>query len=175
MAAVSTSRRSLTGLLLIIAGVLLLLAIILPLAGLSVAWLGGLGYLALAVALIVFAVGGVNATLTKVLLIVSGIGWAVLALGAFGLALPSILVLIAAIVAGVGTVVAAIVLYVGKEITNLTAIVFIATAIVYAILVLAPLANLALGTFGTVLALLFALGVLVTGILLARVQGARGR
>jgi hypothetical protein len=172
MAAVSTSRRSLTGLLLIIAGVLLLLAIILPLAGLSVAWLGGLGYLALAVALIVFAVGGVNATLTKVLLIVSGIGWAVLALGAFGLALPSILVLIAAIVAGVGTVVAAIVLYVGKEIRNLPAILFIITAVL-GLLVLLPSFGVAAlaGTLYTIVAVAFAVGLIVTGYLFTRKEG----
>jgi hypothetical protein len=172
MAAVSTSRRSLTGLLLIIAGVLLLLAIILPLAGLSVAWLGGLGYLALAVALIVFAVGVVNATLTKVLLIVSGIGWAVLALGAFGLALPSILVLIAAIVAGVGTVVAAIVLYVGKEIRNLPAILFIITAVL-GLLVLLPSFGVAAlaGTLYTIVAVAFAVGLIVTGYLFTRKEG----
>jgi hypothetical protein len=169
MAAVSTSRRSLTGLLLIIAGVLLLLAIILPLAGLAVSWLGGLGYLALAVALIVFAIGGVNATLTKVLLIVSGIGWAVLALGAFGLALPSILVLIAAIVAGVGTVVAAIVLYVGKEIRNLPAILLIITAVL-GLLVLLPSFGVAAlaGTLYTIIQVAFAVGLIVTGYLFTR-------
>jgi hypothetical protein len=172
MAAVSTSRRSLTGLLLIIAGVLLLLAIILPLAGLAVSWLGGLGYLALAVALIVFAIGGVNATLTKVLLIVSGIGWAVLALGAFGLALPSILVLIAAIVAGVGTVVAAIVLYVGKEIRNLPAILLIITAVL-GLLVLLPSFGVAAlaGTLYTIIQVAFAVGLIVTGYLFTRKEG----
>jgi hypothetical protein len=169
MAAVSTSRRSLTGLLLIIAGVLLLLAIILPLAGLAVSWLGGLGYLALAVALIVFAVGGVNATLTKVLLIVSGVAWAVLALGAFGLALPSVLVLIAAIVAGVGTVVAAIVLYVGKEIRNLPALLFIITAVL-GLLVLLPSFGVAAlaGTLYTIIQVAFAVGLIVTGYLFTR-------
>lgn len=172
MAAVSTSRRSLTGLLLIIAGVLLLLAIILPLAGLAVSWLGGLGYLALAAALIVFGIGGINATLTKVLLIVSGIGWAVLALAGFGLALPSILVLIAAIVAGVGTVVAAIVLYVGKEIKNLPALLLIITAVLGLLVLLPSFGVTALaGTLYTIIAVAFAVGLVVTGYLFTRKEG----
>lgn len=172
MAAVSTSRRSLTGLLLIIAGALLLLAIILPLAGLAVSWLGGLGYLVLAVALIVFAIGGVNAMLTKVLLIVSGIGWALLALGAFGLALPGVLVTIAALVAGIGTVVAAIVLYVGKEIRNTPALFFIITAVL-GLLVLLPSFGVAAlaGTLYTIIAVAFAVGLIVTGYLFTRKEG----
>ncbi|MGE3192711.1 MAG: hypothetical protein AB7K08_04500 [Microbacteriaceae bacterium] len=172
MAAVSTSRRSLTGLLLIIAGALLLLAIILPLAGLAVSWLGGLGYLVLAVALIVFAIGGVNAMLTKVLLIVSGVGWALLALGAFGLALPGVLVTIAALVAGIGTVVAAIVLYVGKEIRNTPALFFIITAVL-GLLVLLPSFGVAAlaGTLYTIIAVAFAVGLIVTGYLFTRKEG----
>src|SRR6187551_3063812 len=102
MAAVSTSRRSLTGIILIIAGALLLLALILPLAGIAVPWLGGLGYIAIAVALIVFAVGGVNARLTQILLIAAGIGWALLGLAGLGLGLPPVLITIAALVAGIG-------------------------------------------------------------------------
>lgn len=172
MAAVSTSRRSLTGLLLIIAGALLLLAIILPLAGLAVSWLGGLGYLVLAVALIVFAIGGVNAMLTKVLLIVSGVGWALLALGAFGLALPGVLVTIAALVAGIGTVVAAIVLYVGKEIRNTPALFFIITAVL-GLLVLLPSFGVAAlaGTLYTIIVVAFAVGLIVTGYLFTRKEG----
>jgi hypothetical protein len=174
MAAVSTSRRSLTGIILIIAGALLLLAIILPLAGLAVSWLGGLGYLALAVALILFAVGGVNARLTQILLIVAGIGWALLALASFGLALPAILITIAALVAGIGTVVAAILLYVGKEIRNTPAILFIVTAVL-GLLVLLPSFGVAAltGTLYTIIAVAFAIGLIVTGYLFTRKEGRR--
>lgn len=172
MAAVSTSRRSLTGIILIIAGALLLLAIILPLAGLAVSWLGGLGYLALAVALILFAVGGVNARLTQILLIVAGIGWALLALASFGLALPAVLITISALVAGIGTVVAAILLYVGKEIRNTPAILFIVTAVL-GLLVLLPSFGVAAltGTLYTIIAVAFAIGLIVTGYLFTRKEG----
>ena len=174
MAAVSTSRRSITGIVLIIAGALLLLAIILPLAGLAVSWLGGLGYLALAVALIIFAVGGVNARLTQILLIVAGIGWALLALASFGLALPAVLITIAALVAGIGTVVAAILLYVGKEIRNTPAILFIVTAVL-GLLVLLPSFGVAAltGTLYTIIAVAFAIGLIVTGYLFTRKEGRR--
>lgn len=174
MAAVSTSRRSLTGIILIIAGALLLLAIILPLAGLAVSWLGGLGYLALAVALIIFAVGGVNARLTQILLIVAGIGWALLALASFGLALPAILLTIAALVAGIGTVVAAILLYVGKEIRNTPAILFIVTAVLGLLVLLPAMGVTALtGTLYTIIAVAFAIGLIVTGYLFTRKEGRR--
>lgn len=174
MAAVSTSRRSLTGIILIIAGALLLLAIILPLAGLAVSWLGGLGYLALAVALILFAVGGVNARLTQILLIVAGIGWALLALASFGLALPAILLTIAALVAGIGTVVAAILLYVGKEIRNTPAILFIVTAVLGLLVLLPAMGVTALtGTLYTIVAVAFAIGLVVTGYLFTRKEGRR--
>jgi hypothetical protein len=174
MAAVSTSRRSLTGIILIIAGALLLLAIILPLAGLAVSWLGGLGYLALAVALIIFAVGGVNARLTQILLIVAGIGWALLALASFGLALPAILLTIAALVAGIGTVVAAILLYVGKEIRNTPAILFIVTAVLGLLVLLPAMGVTALtGTLYTIIAVAFAIGLIITGYLFTRKEGRR--
>ena len=175
MAAVSTSRRSLTGIVLIIAGALLLLAILLPLLGITAApWLAGLGYLALAVALIIFAVGGVNATLTKVLLIAAAVGWAVLGLASLGLGLPGVLLTIAALLAGIGTVVAAIILYVGKEIRNIAAILFIITAVLGLLVVLPYIAaSLALGTLATVIAVAFAIGLIITGYLFTRKEGRR--
>ena len=174
MAAVSTSRRSLTGIVLIIAGALLLLAILLPLAGVAVSWLGGLGYLAIAVALIIFAIGGVNSRLTQILLIAAGIGWALLGLAAFGLGLPAVLITIAALVAGIGTVVAAILLYVGKEIRNTPAILFIVTAVL-GLLVLLPSFGVAAlaGTLYTILLVAFAIGLIITGYLFTRKEGRR--
>jgi hypothetical protein len=74
-----------------------------------------------------------------------------------------------------GTLIASIALYVGKEVTNQSAIAFIVTAIVGAIILLAGVAGAALGDFGTVLAVLFAILVVVTGVLFARTQGSRGR
>lgn len=176
MAAVSTSRRSIAGIILAIAGALLLLNVILGFANVTALghWLGTLANLAIGVAFLILAISSFRNTLARIALVVAAVGFLLLALGAV-VALPSPLGTLAAVAAAVGTLVAAIVLYIGKEITNLSAIAFIVTAVILAIIVLAPLVNLALGTFGTVLALLFALGVLITGILFARVQGERGR
>lgn len=176
MAAVSTSRRSIAGIILAIAGALLLLNVILGFASVTALghWLGTLANLAIGVAFLILAISSFRNTLARIALVVAAVGFLLLALGAV-VALPSPVGTIAAVAAAVGTLVAAIVLYIGKEITNLSALVFIVTAIILAIIVLAPLVNLALGAFGTVLALLFAIGVLVTGLLFARVQGERGR
>lgn len=176
MAAVSTSRRAIAGIVLAIAGALLLIQAILGFANVTALgpWLGVLANLAIGVAFLILAIASFRGTLSRIALIVAAVGFLLLALGAV-VTLPSPIGTIALVAAALGMLVASIALYVGKEITNLTAIVFIVTAVVFAILVLAPLANLALGTFGAVLGLLFAIGVLVTGILLARVQGSRGR
>jgi hypothetical protein len=75
MAAVSTSRRSTAGIVFIIAGALLAIAILLPLlGGPSVAWLGAIAYLAIAVAFAILGIGAVNSTLAKVLLIATAVG-----------------------------------------------------------------------------------------------------
>lgn len=176
MAAVSTSRRSLAGILLAVAGAILLLNVILGLAGVTAlgVWPTALANLLIGVAFLILALSSFRNTLARIALIVAAVGFLLLALGAV-VALPALLGTIAAIAAAVGTLVAAIVLYVGKEITNLAAIAFIVTGVVLVIVLLSPYLSLALGTFGVVLALLYALGLLVTGILFARVQGARGR
>lgn len=176
MAAIASSRRSIAGIILAIAGALLLLDVILGFAGVTALgpWLGTLAHLAIGVAFLILAISSFRNTLARIALVVAAVGFLLLALNAV-VALPGVLVTIADLAAALGTLVAAIVLYVGKEITNLSALAFIVTAVVLAIIVLAPLVNLSRGTFGVVLALLFALGVLVTGILFARVQGERGR
>ena len=125
MAKVSVSRRAVSGIIFIVAGALVVLAAILPLLSVAVPWLGALAYVAIAVALAVLGFGAVNSTLAKILLIAAAVGWLLLALVGLGIALPAVLVTIAAIVAGLGTLIAAIVLYVGKEITNMAAVAFI--------------------------------------------------
>lgn len=176
MAEVSTSRRSIAGVILAIAGALLLIDILLGFAGVTAlgVWLGVLAYVAIGVAFLILALASFRNTLARIALIVAAIGWLLLALDMV-VALPSPIDAIAALAAALGGVVAAIVLYVGKEITNLSAIVFIVTTIVAAIILIAGVAGVALGAFDTVLGLVFALGLLATGILFARTHGRRGR
>mgnify|MGYP001366481311 CR=1 FL=1 len=96
MAAISRSRRSAAGIALIVAGALVLLAVVLPLAGVALPWLNALAYAALAVALVILALGAVNNTLAKISLFVGAVGFAILAIAGLGLALPGILLTIGA-------------------------------------------------------------------------------
>jgi len=173
MAAVSTSRRAIAGLIFIVAGALLALAVILPLVGVAVGgWLTAIAYLAIAVAFAVLGIGAVNSTLSKVLLIAAAVGWLLLAIAAFGLGLPSVLITVAALVAGVAGLIAAIVLYVGKEVRNLPAIIFIITTAL-GLVYLLPRIGVSIASLTTIIAVLFAAGLIVTGVLFF--QKERGR
>ena len=170
MAKVSVSRRSASGIALIIAGALVVLAAILPLLSVSVPWLMVLAYAAIAVALGILGFGAVNNTVAKVALIASAVGWALLALVGLGIALPSVIVTIAAVVAGVGMLVGAIVLYVGKEITNMSALAFIVAGALGLIYLLATvLGAFSLASLAVVVVILFGVALIVTGVLFRRV------
>jgi hypothetical protein len=176
MAATTPSRRSLAGIVLVVAGALLLLNFVLGLAAVTALgpWLVVLAYLAIGVAFLILALASFQGTFTRIALIVGAVGWLLLALGLV-VALPAILVTVALVAAALGTLVGAIALYVGKEVTNTSAIVFIVTGLVAAIILFAQVGAAALGDFGTVLAVLFAILLVVTGVLFARTQGSRGR
>lgn len=164
MAAISISRRAAAGIAFIVAGALLLLAVILPLLTVNLSFLTPIAYAVLAVGFVILAVGAVNSTLAKVALFAAAVGWAILALAGLGLGFPPILITIAAILAGVGGLIAAIVLYVGKEITNTSALVFIVATILGLLLLLPAIGVSALGgTVLTVILVLFALALIATG------------
>jgi hypothetical protein len=176
MAAISTSRRAAAGIAFIVAGALLLLAVLLGVAGVGTfgAWPTILGYLAIAVGFVILAVGSVANLVARIALIVGAVGWFLLALAPL-VALPAGFGTFAALAAAAGGVVGAIVLYTGKEITDRSAIAFIVTTIVAAIILLAGVAGVGLGVFGQILALVFAAGLIVTGVLFYRVQRSRRR
>jgi hypothetical protein len=170
MAAVSLSRRALAGIVFIIAGALILLARILDLASMTDAtpWLTALGYAGIVVALVILAFGAVNAMLTKIALIVSAVGWAVLALYVVKVDMPATVVIIAALFAGVAGLIAAAVLYAGKEVKNTPALLFIVTMVLGLLVVLPYMGVTALGgtgTIATVITALFAIGLVISGVL----------
>jgi len=173
MAAVSRSRRSASGIALLIGGALLLLALLLPLMNVSAAWLGGLAAAAIAVGLGILGFGAVNSTVAKITLIAAAIGWLILAISGLGINLPSVLITIAALVAGIAGLIAAIVLYVGKEIKNTPALLFIATTALGLLYLLGVIGTLSLGTLGTVIAVLFAAGLIITGVLFTQTERSR--
>lgn len=171
MAVVSTSRRSTAGIVLIVAGVLFLLGLLLPLANIAVPWLTTVSYIAIAAALAILAIGAVNNTVAKIALFAAAVGWLVLALAAFAV-LPAAAVVPAALVAAIGGVVGAIVLYVGKEITNISALVFIAATVLGLLYLLNITGTIPLGAVVTFVAALFGIALVLTGFLF-RSKGRR--
>jgi hypothetical protein len=173
LAVASTSRRSTAGIAFIVAGVLLLVEIILNVAGVTATgpWLDVLAYLAIAVGLVILAIGSVASIVARIALIAGAIGYLVLALGTGGAPLPGALWTIALILAALGGLIGAIVLYTGKEITNRSAVAFIATTIVAAVLFLLLAASVVVDSaVFLVLIVLFGIGLVITGVLLNRVQ-----
>lgn len=173
MAAISRSRRSTSGIALIVAGALFILAVLLPLAGLSLPWLVLLAAAAMVVALVILAVGAVNNTVAKIALFAAAVGWALLAISGLGIALPAVLLTLAAVVAAIGGLVGAIVLYVGKEITNRAAILFVVATALAVLYLLNVIGTLALGALGTVVVVLFGAALIVAGVFFRRTEGRR--
>jgi hypothetical protein len=177
MAVLSNSRRAAAGIAFVVAGALILLGQILALAGVGALgyWPTVLAYLAIAVGFIILAIGSVANLVARIALIVGAIGWFLLALAPLVPGISGGIATFAALAAAIGGVVGAIVLYTGKEITNRSAIAFIVTTIVAALILLAGVAGLALGVFGTILWIVFGLGLVITGVLFYRVQGSTRR
>jgi hypothetical protein len=176
MAAISNSRRAAAGIAFVVAGALILLHHLLGLAGVAAtgSWLLFLAYAAVAVGFILLAIGSVANVVARIALIVGGVGWGLLALGLV-VDLPAGVGTIAALAAAAGGVVGSIVLYTGKEITNRSAVAFIVTTIIAAVILLAGVAGMSLGAFGTLLWIAFGVGLVLTGVLFYRVQGSRRR
>lgn len=165
MATRSRSSRASAGIALIIAGVLFVLAIVLPLMGVGLPWLGVIAYAAMAVALVLLALGVASDPLARIALYVGALGWALLALSGFGLALPAGFVTLGVILAAVGGLVAAIVLFVRKGASGNAALAFLIAAVLGALFLLNSAGLFALGTFGTVIAALFGAALIYTGYL----------
>lgn len=174
MAVFSTSRRSAAGFSFIVGGVLILLAVLLGLAAASTLspWLTVLAYLALAVGFAILAIGSIANVIARIALIVAAIGWLLLALAAGGVGMPGEVTSIAAVLAAVGGVIGAIVLYTGKEITDRSAVAFIVTTIIAAIFLLVPTIVAGLGVL---LPILLGVGFIITGVLFHWVQRGRRR
>jgi hypothetical protein len=173
MAAISRSRRSLSGIVLLIAGALFVLAIVVPLLGFGLPWLYVLAFIAMTVGFVILALGAVNNTVAKIALWAGAVGWALLALFSLGIPIPGVLLTIGAILAALGGLVGAIVLYVGKEITNNAALAFVVAAILGVLYLLQVLGAFSLGALGTVIVVLFGVALIVTGVLFRRTE--RGR
>lgn len=165
MAVISRSRRSASGVALIIAGVAFGLALALPLLGVTMPWFLLLAYAALAVGYAVLGIGGVNNNIVKGTLVAAAAAFVVLVLAGLGIPLPPFVSVIAYLVAGICGLIAAIVLYLGKEIRNVAALVFIIASILLLLYFLGLVGPLDLGTFALVIGFAVAAAFIVTGVL----------
>ena len=176
MAVVSRSRRSVAGIVFVVAGALLLLGVILGAAGVAQAtWITALAELAIAAALVILAVGSIANLIARISLIAAAVGWLILALAPLIPQLPGGLVGVAAVVAAVGGILGSVVLLVGREITDRSAIAFIATMIVAAIFLFGVIGVFALGQLAVLVTVLLGIGLVLTGILFSWVQRGRRR
>jgi hypothetical protein len=175
MAALSNSRRGAAGIALIVAGVIFLLAALLPLVKVDLGFdLAILGAIALAVAFGILGFGAVTSTVTKVALIVAAVGWALTALIWLKvIGLPDGVFTVVALVTAVAGVVAAIVLYTGKEVRNRPAIAFIVAASLAALYLLGAAALLALSDVGIVVVILFGIALIIAGWLFRQTERSR--
>lgn len=176
MAALSRSRRSAAGIALIVAGASVMLSVLLPLVNIALPWLGALGYAALALSLVILALSAVKNVAAKISLFTGAVGFAILALAGLGIGLPGIVVwnvAVGATLAALGFLVGAIVLYVGKQITNTAALLFVIASILGAIILLGLAATLGLGAFGTILTFAFGAALAVAGVYIRRAGNRR--
>ncbi|MBX3195386.1 MAG: hypothetical protein KF727_09870 [Microbacteriaceae bacterium] len=165
MAAISRSRRSASGVALIIAGALFVIGLLLPLLGYAIPWFLLLAYAALMVAYAVLGIGGVNNNIAKGTLIAAAVGFAVLVIAGLGVSLPQFVSTIAYLVAGICGLIAAIVLYIGKEIRNVAALVFVIATALLLLYFLGVVGPLAFGTFALVIGLGVGAAYIVAGVL----------
>ena len=171
MAVISRSRRSAAGIAFAIAGAILLLILVLQLANVVLAWLPGLTYLVLAAGFAILGFGAVNGTVAKVTSIAAAIGWLVLAANQFGLALPGYLVTPAGWLAGVCGLLAAVAVYVGNEVRNIPALVFIAWTALFLLSILGS-AELLPDPVNGLIAVLIGIGLILGGVLFTRTERA---
>lgn len=175
MAAVTFSRRVLTGVVLIVGGALLALAALLRLATApgpeAAEIIVIIADLAIAAAFVLLAIDTASLA-ARIALIVAAAGWLLFALGEIA-GLPGDLGTVAALAAAGGALVAAILMRRGSDLGPIASIVFLVATILFAVLVFFQILGADLQGVGLLLTLLFAAGLVITGVLLARPIGSR--
>jgi hypothetical protein len=173
MAALPPSRRSAAGFAFLAAGALVLLGILAGLSGVALGpWPHALAWLAVGVGFVILAVSVTANTAARVGFSLGAAGWFLLGLAEAGSGLLPVPIPVVAGAAAIGGVIGAVMLRVGKEITDVAGIVFIVTLVVAAVLI----GGLFVGPpieYGMVLTITFAAGLVVTGYLFLRVLRRR--
>jgi hypothetical protein len=169
MATTRTSNSRTVGWLFVVAGVLYLLELLLSHVGHSGkldSWLLFFAYAVLAVGFVLLFLWRSVDILLRVAFIVAAVGWAILAIAAVA-SVGGGLVVIGEILALIGTLVAGITVFMRGIFTRRGALAFLIFAILAALLLLLALTGF-LASIAFVLAILFGVALVITGVLVAR-------
>ncbi len=173
MAAISRSRRSASGIALIVAGAAFVVGAVLPFLGFAAPWLYLIAYAAFAVALVILGLGAVTNVIERISLFAGAVGWLLLAISGLGLGLPAAFLTAGAILAALGTLIGAIVLYTGKELGNTSAGVFVIAALLALVFLLTYLGLFSLGALSTLLVVALGVALVITGVYFRRTERKR--
>jgi hypothetical protein len=170
MATSRTSNSGTVGWLFVVAGVLYLLDLLLSHVGHTGkldTWLLFFAYVVLAVGFVILFLWRSVDILLRVAFIVAAVGWALLAIATVA-SVGNGLVVIAEILALVGTLVAGILVFARGIFTRRGALAFLIFAILAALLLLIALTNALTGIIVVILSILFGVALVITGVLVAR-------
>ena len=163
----STPARPVVGILFAIAGLLGVLSRIFALSGIVFGgvWFDVVLHGALALGFLLLFLGKGPGMLTRLFYIIAAVGWALLTLSGAGLSL-GIVYQIGVVLALVGTLIAGILSFGGKVFSRGANIVFLIWSILAAVVLLNQLVGFLSGTIATVVVAVYAVALLVAGILI---------
>jgi hypothetical protein len=167
----ATSRtsggRSLVGWFVLAAGVLYLLGILFSfISAPASGWWNFFAFALLAVGLVLLFLWRTS-TLLRVAFIVAAVGWALLAINSVA-GLGAALVTIAILLALIGTLVAGILVFLRHTFTRNADLAFLLMAIFAALLLLSVWVSFLGGTLGLIIAIIFGILLIVSGLLIQR-------
>ena len=163
----TTPARPVVGVLFALAGLLGVLSLISVLSGIVLGgvWLGVILDGALALAFLFLFLGKGPGMLSRLFFIIAAVGWAILTLSGAGVAL-GIVYQVGVVLALVGTLISAILVFSGKVFSRAANLVFLLWGIVAAVVLLNQLVSFLSGTVAIVVVALYAVLLLVAGILI---------
>jgi len=164
----TTGGRSLVGWFVLAAGVVYLLGILFSHIATTLAsgWWNFFAFALLAVGLFLLFLWRTS-TLLRVAFIVGAVGWALLAINSVA-ALGTAVVTIATLLALIGTLVAGILAFMRHTFTRNADLAFLLMAIFAALVLLAVWATFLGGTLGLIIAIIFGILLIVSGLLIQR-------
>jgi hypothetical protein len=167
MTTTSPASRPVVGLLVAIAGLLATLSFIFVIvsAPFGGAWLGVIADAALFLAFLFLFIGRSTGLVARVFFLIAAVGWALLAIG--GVVSLGVILTVGVILALAGTLIGGILAFTGKIFGRIANIVFLLAAIVVALVLFNQLVPYLSGTLAIIVVALYALLLLVSGILIA--------